>query len=137
MPPESTHDRGSMSVESVLLTPLLVILLLFVVHVGRLATTQVRLSTIADHAARVASQVHPRHMVRTGTAAARESAVADGLACDDFDVLVRVVQDTDPRTVSVSIACSLSRSGLGLLAPVPRQVRAESTEVVDRWRVDR
>lgn len=137
MAPKLAHDRGSMSVESVLLAPLLVILLLFVVHVGRLATTQARLSTIADHAARVASQVHPRHMVHTGTSAARENAVADGLACDSLEVSVLVVQDTDPMTVSVSVACSLSRNGLAFLAPVPRQVRAESTEVIDRWRSDR
>ena len=36
------HDRGSMSVEAVLLAPVLVMFVLFVVHLGRLGAAQTR-----------------------------------------------------------------------------------------------
>lgn len=130
------YDRGSMSVEAVLLVPLLVVLLLFVVHIGRLGSTHLRLVTIADQAARMASQVHPEDMVRVAEALAIANASADGLACEKFGTAVNITRDTDPQMVSVSLVCDLTRQGLALLAPVPRQIRASSTEVVDRWRAD-
>lgn len=126
-----------MSVEAIVLAPLLVVLVLFVVHVGRLGTVHQRLVTIADQAARMASQSHPTRMERIARASATENAAADGLECADFDIAVGTAMDTDPRTVTVEIVCELTREGLGLLAPLPRHVRASSTEVVDRWRADR
>ena len=60
------HDRGSMSVEAVLLAPVLVMFVLFVVHLGRLGAAQTRLIAAADHAARAASLVHPRNMAAAG-----------------------------------------------------------------------
>lgn len=130
------HDRGSMSVEAVLLTPLLVTLVLFVVHLGRLGTTHLRLVTVADQAARAASLVHPRVMVAVGQSVAQENASINEVPCDSLAVDVEVAADTDPRTVRVSLTCRLSRDGLGLLAPAAREVRATSVEVIDRWRVD-
>lgn len=136
MSKRTLHDRGSMSVEAVLLVPLLVVLVLFIVHVGRLGSTHLRLVTIADQAARTASQVRAENMVQVGEASATTNVSTDGLACEKFEAEVNVVRNTDPQTVSVSLVCELSRQGLALLAPVPRQVRATSTEVIDRWRVD-
>ena len=130
------RDRGSMSVEAVLLAPLLVVMALFVVHLGRLASMQLRLVTIADQAARAASQVHPERMVYVGETSAIAGASSDGVACEKFEARVEVVRDADPQTVGVTVVCDLSRDGLSLLAPVPRQIRASSTEVVDRWRAD-
>lgn len=130
------HDRGSMSVEAVLLTPLLVTLVLFVVHLGRLGTTHLRLVTVADQAARAASLVHPRVMVAVGQSVAQENASINEVPCDSLAVDVEVAADTDPRTVRVSLTCRLSRDGLGLLTPAAREVRATSVEVIDRWRVD-
>ena len=129
-------DRGSMSVEAVLLAPVLVLLVLFAVHLGRLASTHLRLTAVADQSARAASLVHPRAMVAVGESAARENASLNELPCTSLDVLVDVVRESDPATVQVTLACNLSRDGVAMLTPMARTVVASSVEVIDRWRVD-
>ena len=130
------HDRGSISIEAVLLAPILMMLVLFVVHLGRLATTHLRLITVADQSARAASLVHPRFMVTVGESVAREHAELNKLPCAALDVGVEVKYDTDPATVRVSLSCDLTLDGVAILAPVARTVAATSVEVIDRWRVD-
>lgn len=129
-------DRGSMSVEAVLLAPVLVLLVLFAVHLGRLASTHLRLTAVADQSARAASLVHPRAMVAVGESAARENSSLNELPCASLDVLVDVVRESDPATVQVTLACKLSRDGVAMLTPVARTVVVSSVEVIDRWRVD-
>lgn len=129
-------DRGSMSVEAVLLAPVLVMLALFAVHLGRLASTHLRLTAVADQSARAASLVHPRSMAAVGESVARENASLNELPCTNLDVLIEVVRDSDPATVQVTLACDLSREGVAMLTPVARTVTVSSVEVVDRWRVD-
>lgn len=130
------HDRGSMSVEAVILAPLLVTFVLFVVHVGRIGTTQLRLATIADQAARAASLAHPRSMTDAATSVVNASLASDKVWCSSFTIDVRVSYESDPRSVTVLVGCTVARDGLSLLAPVPRHLTATSTEVIDRWRVD-
>jgi len=125
-----------MSVEAVLLAPVLVMLALFAVHLGRLASTHLRLTAVADQSARAASLVHPRAMATVGESVARENASLNELPCTNLDVLVEVVRDSDPATVQVTLACDLSREGVAMLTPVARTVTVSSVEVVDRWRVD-
>jgi Flp pilus assembly protein TadG len=125
-----------MSVEAVLLAPVLVMLALFAVHLGRLASTHLRLTAVADQSARAASLVHPRSMATVGESVARENASLNELPCTNLDVLIEVVRDSDPATVQVTLACDLSREGVAMLTPVARTVTVSSVEVVDRWRVD-
>jgi Flp pilus assembly protein TadG len=125
-----------MSVEAVLLAPVLVMLALFAVYLGRLASTHLRLTAVADQSARAASLVHPRSMATVGESVARENASLNELPCTNLDVLVEVVRDSDPATVQVTLACDLSREGVAMLTPVARTVTVSSVEVVDRWRVD-
>lgn len=130
------HDRGSMSVEAVLLAPVLVLLVLFAVHLGRLASTHLRLVAVADQSARAASLVHPRSMVAVGESFARETATLNELPCESLDVVVDVMRDEDPARVRVTLQCDLSRDGMDLLNPAARTVVVSSVEVIDRWRVD-
>ena len=130
------HDRGSMSVEAVLLAPVLVLFVLLVVHLGRLGAAQIRLIAAADHAARAASLVHPRNMAAAGQSVALENLVQNGVSCDALDVRVDVVNTIDPGIVRVVIDCVVDNGGLNLLGPVPRRLSASSVEVIDRWRVD-
>lgn len=130
------NDPGSMSVEVVVLAPVLVILVLFVVHLGQLGSAQVRLTAAADHAARAASLVHPRQMASAGRLVALENLAQNGVSCESVDIRVDVALTTDPGIVQVFIDCTLDQTGLDLLGPVPRRLSASSSEVVDRWRVD-
>ena len=52
----SQRMRGSLSVEAVLLTPVVMMLVLSVVHVSRLTEASFRVNRAADVGARVASQ---------------------------------------------------------------------------------
>ena len=131
-----TVDAGSVSVEAVLLAPVLVLLILLVVHVGRLGTAHTRLVAAADHAARAASLVQPRAMHEAARTVALDNLLQNGLSCESVRVEVDVVQGVDPIIVQVSVECVLDRSGLSLLSPLPRVLKATSSEVVDRWRVD-
>ena len=125
-----------MSVEAVLLAPVLVLFVLFVVHLGRLGAAQTRLISAADHAARAASLVHPRNMQSAGQSVAVENLVQNGVSCDVIDVRVDVVRTIDPGFVRVFIDCVLDNGGLNLLGSVSRRLSASSVEVIDRWRVD-
>ncbi len=49
---QETAQRGSVTVELVLLTPLLILVLLFVVALGRLAEARLQVNTAAGQAAR-------------------------------------------------------------------------------------
>jgi hypothetical protein len=131
-----TYDHGSMSVEATLLAPLLVVIVLFVVHLGRYGTTHLRLVTAADHAARAASLVHPRMMSKVGRGVALDNVSQNGIPCETFQASVHVGDDTDPATVRVDLSCVIDRRGLDMLAPLPRRIDVSSTEVIDRWRID-
>ena len=52
---KDAHHRGSVTVEMVILTPVFVMLTLFIVYLGRMTSTQQRLIQAADSAARAAS----------------------------------------------------------------------------------
>ena len=129
-------DRGSMSVEATLLAPILVVIVLFVVHLGRYGTTHLRLVTAADHAARAASLVHPAMMATVGRGVALDNVSQNGIPCETFQAAVHVGDDTDPGTVRVDLTCVVDRRGLDMLAPLPRRIAVSSTEVIDRWRID-
>ena len=133
---DHTHDRGSMSVEATLLAPVLVVIILFVVHLGRYGTTHLRLVTAADHAARAASLVHPAMMATVGKGVALDNVSQNGIPCETFQAAVHVGNDTDPATVRVDLTCVIDRRGLDMLAPMPRRIEVSSTEVIDRWRID-
>jgi uncharacterized membrane protein len=129
-------DRGSATVEAVLLAPTLVVLLLFVIHLGRWSSAEARLRTAADHAARAASLVHPSRMSSVARNAALDNLVAAGLTCERFAVSAAILHQSDPRVVEVALECDVARAGLEALAVTPRRFSASSSEVVDRWRTD-
>ena len=130
------HDRGSATVEAVLLAPALVMLMLFVTHLGRWSSADARLRTAADHAARAASLVHPARMNTAARAAALDNLTTAGLTCERFSISAAIVHPSDPRVVEVSLQCDIARAGLDVLGVTARQVSASSSEVVDRWRTD-
>jgi len=137
----SRHERprsdcGSATVEAVLLAPALVVLLLFVLHLGRWSSAEAHLRTAADHAARAASLVHPSRMSSAAREAALDNLVTSGLTCERFSASAAVLHASDPRVVEVAIECDVARAGLDALGMTPRRISASSSEVVDRWRAD-
>ncbi|WP_410645331.1 TadE/TadG family type IV pilus assembly protein [Amycolatopsis sp. lyj-346] len=132
-------ERGSVTVEAVLLAPVLVMLLVFfavVVHRG--VDARLRLDDAAHQAARAASL----QRTRTAAVAAAQATVASalahaGLVCRDATVST-TTSSSPGSTVVVSVRCTVD-FGQALVLGVPgsRTLSAQASEVVDTYRSQR
>lgn len=128
----NVRDRGSASVEMVVLTPILMLLAIFAVFVGRSAEGLTAVQHAADQGARAASKVALPRMTAVGTDAVMADLADRDVAC--VSPRVSVVRGDDDRTVTVSVSCSPSIDGLSLLNVDSPRITATSTEVVDFYR---
>ena len=129
-----TAERGSATVEMVLLAPLLVVLVMSVVHAGRSAEALIQLRHAADQGARAASMVRTDRMEDVGERAVRDDLIGSGSSCIDPLVNVAIDGDSAVRAVMVEIECTVRIAGLELLGVRARRLEARSTEVIDLWR---
>lgn len=117
-------ERGSVTVETVILGPTLAALLVVIVAGGRVATTHDAVESAAADAARAAS------LARTGPnaqqqarQAARDSLAAQQLHCQAVKVTVTTAGFTapvgQPASVTVTVSCRLSLADLSLVSGVP------------------
>ena len=128
--PSLRTDRGSTTVEMVIMAPILTMMLLFIVYVGRLTQANSEVAQAADHAARAAALVSRPSMSGQAQAAA-SSSLADS-KCLNRQVSVAEGQ----FEVSVTVTCTIVRSDLAPLAPGQQTVSATSTEIIDVKRGD-
>jgi len=126
-------SRGSLTLEALILVPALMMLFLLIVHVGRLTDASIRVHRAADVSARIASQSNVNSMISRGVAAAHNDLAGSASSCEQAEVLVARGHIGRIQTVTTSITCVVSSSGLGLLSLPQRTVRATSTEVVDYY----
>lgn len=126
------RDKGSASVEMVLITPLLVIFVLFVIFGGRSVESSSDVKHAADQGARAASMVATSRMPNAARRAAEADLVARRVSCPIPKIDVRTSQDG--RTVTVTVSCRADSRGFDLLGVSTRSMTASSTEVVDRYR---
>ena len=124
-------SRGSLTVEALLLVPVLMMLFLLIVHLGRLTDASFRVHRAADISARIASQSKSNSIISRGIAAAHNDLEANASTCERVTVLVTGGRIGRIQTVTTSITCVVSSLGLGLLSLPQQTVRATSTEVVD------
>jgi Flp pilus assembly protein TadG len=129
-------DGGSAAVEITLLTPLLVLMLLFVVFLGRLTEAQAVISDAAHQAARAASIARAPG---TAAAQARQAAATAlsgrGLACRHFTVTVDLAGFRPGGSVRATVTCTTGLSDLALLdVPGSRTLSASFTSVIDTYR---
>jgi len=129
-------ERGAVATELVLLTPLLIVLLLFVVALGRLAGARINVDGAAAQAARAASIATTPAQA---TAAAQESATAalgsDHVTCATLKVTISTARFAPGGSVSVTVSCSVALSGLtGLRLPVTEHVASTAISVIDTYR---
>jgi hypothetical protein len=128
-------DAGTMTVELVLLTPLLFALLAFVVALGRAADARGRLTGAVRDAARAASLSTTPALATT---TARDTALADlqgaGLECHNPRVSTDTRAFRPGGQVRVSIVCSLDLSALlGSGLPGHTRLSATATAPLDRY----
>ena len=128
-------ERGTMTVELVLLTPVLFALLAFIVGLGRAADARGQLTGAVRDAARAASLAANPEAART---AARDTALADlqsaNLHCRQPQIDTDTSQFTAGGQVTVTIRCSLDLAQLVLSGlPGRSTLTATSTAPLDTY----
>lgn len=129
-------ERGSATVEMVILAPVLLALALFVVYAGRSTQAMAQIRHAADQGARAASMVRQERMPEIGRQAVLADLRENGNPCSNVLVNVAINNDAPTKTVLVEIECEITRVGLQLLSLNRRTIEAKSIEVIDVWRVD-
>ncbi|TQS42767.1 TadE/TadG family type IV pilus assembly protein [Cryptosporangium phraense] len=128
-------DAGSISVELTLLTPLLVLLVLFVVAAGRLADAQARVDQATYSAARAASLSRDPAIAARAARSTATGALDRPAACASLNVDVDATAFVPGGTVTVQVTCVVSLADLtGLGLPGNRTLSSTSTSPLDRFR---
>ena len=129
-------ERGAVATELVLLTPLLILMLLFVVALGRLAGARINVDGAAAQAARAAS------IATTpggATAAAQQAATAalgsDHVTCATLQVATDTARFAPGGSVTVTVTCAVALGDLtGLALPATESVSSTAASVIDTYR---
>jgi Flp pilus assembly protein TadG len=129
-------QSGSVTVEMVLLAPVLMLLILFGVYASRASESLVQVRHAADQAARSASKVSRGRVQSVANDVANRTLNNSGTSCVDFAVSTAVIDQGSNSAVRVKVECTIKTQGLALLGVSERRVSATSTEVLDRWRVE-
>ena len=127
---------GSVTVEMVLLAPVLMLLILFGVYASRASESLVQVRHAADQAARSASKVSRGRVQSVANDVANRTLNNSGTSCVDFAVSTAVIDQGSNSAVRVKVECTIKTQGRALLGVSERRVSATSTEVLDRWRVE-
>jgi Flp pilus assembly protein TadG len=129
-------QSGSVTVEMVLLAPVLMLLILFGVYASRASESLMQVRHAADQAARSASKVSRGRVQSVANDVANRTLNNSGTSCVDFAVSTTVIDQGSNSAVRVKVECTIKTQGLALLGVSERRVSATSTEVLDRWRVE-
>ena len=129
------YERGSLTVELVILAPMLMFMVLFGVHVGRLSEATVQVQHAADQGARAGSLAAKSKMVSAATFAAENDLKLAGVSCAKVSVEVGLVPTGLTNAVRVHVDCDVRLDGTELLGLLPDRVHASSMEVIDEWRI--
>lgn len=125
-----------MSLELVLLTPVLLVLLLLVVAGGRYAQARAGVDAAARDAARAASLARDRASAAdAGRDAARSRLREGGVTCRRLDLAVDTAAFAADGVVTAAASCVVDLGDLtGLRLPTNRVVTSTFTEPVDAFR---
>lgn len=125
------RDRGSITIEALLLIPALFIFGTLIVYAGRLTDASISVHHAADVAARVASQSNSAAASYRALQTAHQELSLLKTGCEDADIQVKKISNAGTVSYAVRIQCLVNTRGLGLLSLAPKYVHATSTEIVD------
>lgn len=129
-------ENGSATAELTLLTPLLILMLLFIVFCGRLSDTRLRLEDAAHQAARAASLARSTTTAQISAQSTAQSALASaGVTCRTIDVAVNTAGLQPGSTVTATVTCVVGLSDLTMLGvPGATTLSASFSSPVDVYR---
>ncbi len=129
-------ERGSAATEVVILVPMAVLMVGFMIMVGRLSTTNQDITSASRDAARAASvRQFPGTATADGTAAATATLAARGISCETLVIDIDTANFGPGGQVTATVTCTIGLGdvvGLGL--PGSKTVTATSIAVVDSYR---
>lgn len=134
----ASGERGSATVELVLVIPLLVLLVGFIAFVGRLAGAKADVQAAAGDAARAASlRLDVGSAAAAATSAAQASLADLDLSCRELEVDLDRAGFARGGAATVEVTCVVAFDDVALGAlPGSRTVTARVTEPVDALRSD-
>jgi Flp pilus assembly protein TadG len=130
------REAGSVATELVLLTPLLLLMLLFVVALGRTVSARMEVDGAAAQAARAASIARDP---ATASAMAQQAATtalgSDGVTCGNLTVSTDTADFAPGGQVQVTVTCHVDLADLvGLRLPASQSISSTATSVIDVYR---
>jgi Flp pilus assembly protein TadG len=129
-------ERGAATTELVLLTPVLIVMLLFVVALGRITSTRQDVEAAARDAARAAANARSPSAARAdGTAAASAALDEQGTTCRTLTVTVDTTSFVAGGNVTARVSCNVELGDLtGLSLPASRTITSTFAAPVDLYR---
>jgi Flp pilus assembly protein TadG len=128
-------DSGSAALELAILTPVLLVVLLFVVALGRISSARQTVDGVAGAAARAATLApSPQAAVAAARMEADASLASAGISCSSTKVSVDVADFVPGGVVSVRVSCQVSLSSAVPGLPGSTTLSATGASVVDRYR---
>jgi Flp pilus assembly protein TadG len=129
-------ERGTAGVaELVLLTPLFILVAMFIVEVGRLQGAHTEVAYAAREAARAAAERSPATATAAADTVAAATLASERVSCTAMRVDVNTAALAPAGTATVTVDCTTSLGDLGLLhLPITVHVHATAVEVVDTVR---
>lgn len=129
-------DRGVLSTELAIVTPIAIVLLCLVAFVGRTSIAHQQVVEAARDSARAASIERDQASAeRAARAGALQSLASGGFRCQSEEVTIDVSSFGPGGSVTATVRCEIRLSDLGLIGlGGTRSVEASSVAVVDRYR---
>lgn len=129
-------DQGSVAVETAIIAPALVALLLLVVFAGRVSQAEGDVRRAAAEGARAASlEQSPAAATEAAEVTVEANLATSGVGCGTLATTVDTATFQPGGTVTVSVRCVASMADVSLLGvPGQRTFEATSIEVIDRYR---
>ena len=130
------NELGSATVELVILTPLLILLLLFVVALGRLAGARIEVDGVAAQAARAASIArNPETATSSAQQTAASALSSQHITCAHLTVSVDTTDFAPGGSVAVTVSCAVNLADLtGLDLPMSETVANRAVSPIDMYR---
>jgi Flp pilus assembly protein TadG len=131
-------ERGAAAIELVLVAPVLLVVLLLVVGLGRMADARQQIESVAADSARAASLERNTAQSAAAARAAAERSLGDaGLSCTGLDVAVDVSDYQPGGQVQVTVSCTAQLHDVALSGlPGTREFTASSTVPIEIYRAN-
>ena len=128
------NDRASTTGEIVVLMPVLFLILMMTVSVGRVTHASIVLQHVADVASREASMASRTRSSQIAVISAQRELAKNDVECHQARVTSQTIQIGSETAVTVVLTCRTNSQRNPLFNFLSIPIRAESTAVIDRYR---